>query len=322
MAEDKKLLVSPVEFRRRLMSIKKDNTQDYSKIDSLGVAIMDINGNFYKDADEWRMAESPVVNGIAVSDGIHRFCIAKDMINSVCVSGEYPDYDYWGSYGTLVEGVTTHSSSSGIIEDFNGKLNTDAIVSQVTYSDGYFTKAPWSAAGLCREFIFPNGSKGYLGAYGEFYIARTLKTEINALMEAIGGSKFETKFLKYTYWTSTQEDAEWVWTAPFNDSLYEAETKKYSSTCHIRAFCTLDKPQINVITFYIEGVTLTATEGMTWREYINSGFSKYPFAFSEGTYVVVTHTLYDYTNYLTNSDYSIYIGLDDVIENGGTYVIY
>lgn len=55
---------------------------------------------------------------------------------------------------------------------------------------------------------------------------------------------------------------------------------------------------------------------MTWREYINRGFGKYPFAFIEGSYVIVTDTLNEYTNY------SRYIELDDVIENGETYVIY
>ena len=55
---------------------------DYDKIDSLGVAIMDIYGKFYKDGDEWVEAGRPTPNGIAVSDGIHRFCISPTITST------------------------------------------------------------------------------------------------------------------------------------------------------------------------------------------------------------------------------------------------
>ena len=58
-----------------------DCTPDYDLIDELGVAIMDIYGKFYRDADEWIEAGRPTPNGIAVSDGIHRFCIAMQNLD-------------------------------------------------------------------------------------------------------------------------------------------------------------------------------------------------------------------------------------------------
>ena len=60
-------------------SITIDCTPDYARIDSLGVAIMDIYGKFYKDGDEWIEAGRPTPNGVAVSDGIHRFCISPNI---------------------------------------------------------------------------------------------------------------------------------------------------------------------------------------------------------------------------------------------------
>lgn len=213
---------------------------DYDKIDDCGVAIMDINGKFYEDAAEWRSAGSPAVNGIAVSDGTHRFCIAKDMITKKCYTGSsVQDVEYWGAYGTLISGVTTVSSSSGsetVKTDFAGVANTNAIVSAITASDGYFTKSPYSAAGLCREYVFPNGAKGYLGAGGEWNMVNNSINTINTLINEIGGSPLANSNV-YIYWTSTQQTKSQSWRFGLIKSSGCNTVYRYE-TARVRAFCS------------------------------------------------------------------------------------
>lgn len=183
---------------------KETITPNYDAIDEYGVAIMDINGKFYNSASAWQAAGSPTPNGVAVSDGTHRFCIAKDIVDHVCNNLiEYPDAECWGAYDKKVSGVTTAADSATAKQDFNGVSNTDAIVANVTSSDGAFTKAPWSAAGLCHQFTFPNGSKGYLGAAGEWQMVQNSISSINTLLSAISENSIDTSTYPY-YWTSTQ----------------------------------------------------------------------------------------------------------------------
>ena len=208
----------------------------YAAIDEYGVAIMGLNNKFYPDYDSYRNAGAPGVNGIAVSDGTHRFCIAKDIIQHVCSTSSDIDKEYWGGSYTTVPEITTTTNSSTAIQDFNGVSNTDAIVDNVTSSDGYFKKAPWSAAGLCRLFAFPNGTLGHLGACGEWKLVQNSISAINTLMSAINGTELETRSGSY-YWSSTQYSKEeaWAW------SLYLKSNYVYakSTSRHVRAFCSI-----------------------------------------------------------------------------------
>lgn len=231
-------------FRRRLLiSINEESSEpDYSVLDTYGVAIMDVRGRFYKDAASWQYAGSPDVNGVAVSDGTHRFCIAKDIVSNVCNSDYHGlDAEYWGAYQKNVSGVATITDSTVAITDFNGVGNTDAIVENVIRTDGYFTKYPWSAAGLCKQFIFPNGATGYLGACGEWYLVNNVRSTVNSLLEAIGGTKlqFTNVLADYGYyWTSTQYNAANVWAWNFTQNKCGAYGKQ-SQTFRVRAFCEI-----------------------------------------------------------------------------------
>ena len=194
---------------------------DYAAIDEYGVAIMGLNNKFYPDYDSYRNAGAPGVNGIAVSDGTHRFCIAKDMIQHVCATESQIDRELWGAYNKTVSGVTTTTNQTVAIQDFAGVANTDAIVTNVTSSDGYFHKAPYSAAGLCRQYTFPNGAPGYLGACGEWKLVQDSISKINTLMSAIGGAQIETSSSSTSwayYWSSTQRSqyAAWTWRSGYN----------------------------------------------------------------------------------------------------------
>lgn len=53
---------------------------DYSILDSLSVAMMDVNGGFYSTKNEWDAAGNPRLAGLAVSNGALRVCIDLENI--------------------------------------------------------------------------------------------------------------------------------------------------------------------------------------------------------------------------------------------------
>lgn len=225
-----------------MMLAVNDTKPDYTILDAFGVAIMDIKGRFYPDAVMWRSAGSPTPNGVAVSDGVHRFCVATKVINKICNTISVADAEYWGAYNKQVSGVTTTSTYSVAMQDFNGMANTDAIVANVTTSDGFFTKSPWSAAGLCRQFTFPNGAKGYLGSCGEWGLVQNELNKINEFMDELGGAMIEDGSRNQpVYWTSTQYGSTYAWYYDLYSNIIKG-VNKYSNSVRVRAFCTLDKP--------------------------------------------------------------------------------
>ena len=213
-------------------SIEVNCGPDYDAIDQYGVGIMTVSGEFYPDSASWINAGKPTANGVAVSNGTHRFCIAKDIINHVCSTSSYPDAEYWGACSKTVSGLTTTTSSTTAKADLNGVTNTDAIVKNVTSTDSYFTKSPWSAAGLCRQFTFPDGSKGYLGACGEWKLVQDSINKINTLMLAIGGDQIDIWTYTY-YWSSTQYDSFLAWNWNFSNESYLSNKYDYN---RVRAF--------------------------------------------------------------------------------------
>lgn len=210
---------------------------DYTILDENGVAIMDINGKFYKNKIAWLVAGSPTPNGIAISDGIHRFCIAKEKTQSVCANGTYPDQEYWGGYGKSISGATKAGTSSEANFDYAGEANTVAIISKITSTNGKFNKSPWSAAGVCRQYTFPNGAKGYLGACGEWKKISNLNSKIDELLTDIGGDKIYSGKSYTNYWTSTQEDENYAWVWMMSANTCSSGSK--NGTALIRALCAI-----------------------------------------------------------------------------------
>ena len=162
---------------------------DFAKLDAAHALIIDKDYNLY-DEDEWYASHKIItdVNGIAVSDGTHRLVIAiKDY-----GSGKY----YWGGRNISIPGL-----SSG----YAGKENTEKIIEAVTRSDGYFKDQPYSAAGVARSFIFPNGEAGYLGSNSDWQLVLNYLDEIEVLLAAVGGDSL-IKTYSYTYWSSYSGD--------------------------------------------------------------------------------------------------------------------
>ena len=223
----------------KTMSVNVNCGPNYDKIDDCGVAIMDINGRFYEDAAEWRAAGSPIVNGIAISDGTHRFCVSHYETESVNYPDAYNDTDYWGSNGIHINGVTATTDNTTAKTNFDGAANTNIIINNVKSSDGYFNEHPYSAAGICKEFTFPNSESSYLGSCGEWNLIQGAISTINTLINAIGGNLIDTNPSAYPYyWTcvqfSTTGYAAWRW----NFKTSNCEYNDRSLANRIRAFCS------------------------------------------------------------------------------------
>ena len=92
------------------------------------------------------------------------------------------------------------------------------------------------AANYCKQYSFKNGSKGYLGACGEWYQAYQNKSEINACMSLIGGDAlYDSGADNFWKWSSTQYSADNAWLLSMYDSNYSSN---YSSKNNPYYFAT------------------------------------------------------------------------------------
>ena len=206
-------------------SVTVDCTPDYEKIDRLGVAIMDIYGKFYKDADEWIEAGRPTPNGIAVSDGVHRFCIAMRGVEGYdgwkaaidAQSATCKDSHTWG-YPSLAEDYSGYDGSGinhelakdtfvrnfGVINFYSGLISEEELseIRLVMNSSLIAAFLGRDVSVSCFLETFPNGHYGYLASSGEWYLASTLNKKIDFLLRSIGGSPLSDTAYPF-YWTGT-----------------------------------------------------------------------------------------------------------------------
>lgn len=197
---------------------------DFAKLDAAHALIIDKDYNLY-DEDEWYASKKLLTdaNGIAISDGIHRFVISTKDI------GRYK----WGGRNVTIQGL-----SSG----FAGYENTQKIIATVTKSDGYFTESPYSAAGVANEYIFPNGERGYLGANSEWQLVLNYLDEIEVLLAAVGGDSL-IKTFSFTYWTSYSFDELRVDTVHIYISSSDGSVhKSIGGAYHYRSDASLVRP--------------------------------------------------------------------------------
>ena len=97
---------------------------------TVGIFIQDIYGNLYTE-DEWDGTQT--ANGVAVIAPECEFVIA------LLYSGGY--LSYWANELETVDGVTTTLEEEEALLDYNGKSNTEAIVSKYYNEDGVAKKA-------------------------------------------------------------------------------------------------------------------------------------------------------------------------------------
>lgn len=179
--------------------------------EKFGVFIYDIDGKLTYPA-VWNTANNSKAVGVAIVTDNCRFVVAKEDI------GEKS----WGGYGADLQKMTNYTRESTAATDFDGVNNTSKII-EVLGSD--------SAAGDCAAYTFPNGQPGYLGASGEWQVARQNKDALNSALMLIRG----TKMTEDIYWTSTECDGNDAWYQKFDSANYLMSYAKISKF-YVRAF--------------------------------------------------------------------------------------
>ena len=149
---------------------------DYQKLDTEKALIIDSDYNLYTE-EEWQEASVPFANveGIVVSDGTHRFIIAKSDSGSA-------------AYGAAIS-VTKYG-----VADFDGEGNTEQTISR-------WPSPPYSevAAHKARNAnAYPTGAHGYLGSAGEWNIVVQNIALVQSLMSAAHADDLSSQ-----YWTSS-----------------------------------------------------------------------------------------------------------------------
>ena len=179
-AEDKKLLVSPSEFRKRLMMLAKGVDKSLWR----GVFIEDTTGDLWR-IDDWN--GSATFNSVAVISDRHSFGLA-DISNTTNYIMDNSNWDDGlSNYACALDGDSRSSVSSitAAYGDYDGEGNTDKMT-------------PVSnAARMCRSFVFNNGKKGYLMSAGEYKMIADNLDEINRALSKIGGKTIRLKPLAY-----------------------------------------------------------------------------------------------------------------------------
>lgn len=161
---------------------------DYDKLDNAKALILCKDYSMHT-VEEWSKTgkNKSDVEGIAVSDGIHRVIIAIDDTERC----------YFGGNQKEIEDLSDSKSA------FNGETNTAIIANKVTSSDGYFKSSPYSAAAVARNYIFPNGKRGFIASYAEWKLVDDNYSLVEELISAVSGTPLVKSF-SFTYWASTK----------------------------------------------------------------------------------------------------------------------
>lgn len=207
-------------------------TPDFDKLDGEGALIVDTALNYYTES-EWRKSgkDASEAEGVAVSDGTHRFIIAKADSTPSSYMGVY-----WGGTGVVITGMERG-------KNYDGYGNTQKIIAAVTKSDSYFKDEPYSAAAYAaQQEAFPSGKKGYLGSYGEWDIVKENFDKVQALLNRIG-KKLPAYTYKQTYWTSSiddTDDAAYTFSTT-SKGAYMSWARRWASKQLVRVFRKLEK---------------------------------------------------------------------------------
>lgn len=184
----------------------------------LGVFIQGVSGKLY-ETDAWSSQETP--NGVAVITENCSFVIALENAHTA--------YCQWGSYSTIVSGITTTTTESEAKTDYDGEAQTTTILNELGNTSSTYD-AP--AAYYCRAYTFPNGKEGYLGALGEWQAVLDNKEAVESALSKCDG----TTFNRY-YWTSTQYNYLYSWYMYLSNEYvtYAGKNKNY----YVRAFAAI-----------------------------------------------------------------------------------
>lgn len=196
------------------------NPQDMSEIISSfnidystwrGVFIQDINGRLYQ-INKWDSTKT--ANGVAIQTDNASFVLA--------LTDASPSYCTWGTRSNIA-GVNNSDSKATVKTYFNGEIETDSIIANAASS---------IAASYCKNYIFPNGQQGYMGAGGEWWTVLSYKNDIITAMEACGGTTPSKD-----YWCTTEQvGSNRAWAADWEGADLTNYNKSSSSSVKARAF--------------------------------------------------------------------------------------
>lgn len=202
-----------------------------------GIYIYHNNGKLYK-SEEWHKEWNNNAVGVAVITSDCRFVIDK--------ANDSPNKLLWGNGRTFIEGATYSPDVIDSYYDYEGKTNTDAIVS--TFSNSrYATKY----CRLCNYYINSTKIEGYLGAAGEWKKAIDNRVTIDKIISLIDGEPLhfseENWITEYSYHTSTQGDMKYknVYAANysganFGSSAYPIGSTSQTNEHYVRPFYELN----------------------------------------------------------------------------------
>ena len=185
-------------------------------LDAIGIFIYDIDGKLTAPED-WDSANNDRAVGVYVGTDTHRFVIAKD--NSV-------DSLAWGGYGIEVDNIVTTTNKSNAKLDFDGKNNTNKIITQLSGFIDQKGNVGAPTCEYCANYTSPNGKRGYLGASGEWQMVMDNKYKVMVALNKCGGSSLEGTSWNFT---STQYDSKNIW-------YYDLSGKWIASTSKITKY--------------------------------------------------------------------------------------
>lgn len=169
--------------RRMLLAAGAAASPVVPEVTKYGVFIQDTTGKLWT-ADEWDGTATP--NGIAVR------MLSSGPPDGVLVSipeSAASKVTFASSANYTIAGVDNAAKG----EDYNGYENTTALAQKIPNSP---------AITACINYTFPNGQKGYLGAYGEMFSVLMKIEDVNKCLKALGGKEYLEIFPDHM-WTST-----------------------------------------------------------------------------------------------------------------------
>lgn len=194
---------------------------------AFGVLIYGNDGKLYA-VSSWTQGSN--ATGVALITDNVALVIAPNNWYST-YSGEYDEpwngnsSSVWGGYGKLITGIKTTLNESDAITDFEGSVNTDAIIAQGRGMGGanvYYDGVP--AAEYCRAYS--HGCKGvgewYLPAAGEVNEMALNRAKIEVALSAISGELFTEPGEEFT---STQESEDSAWVYKWFEDKFDSKLK-------------------------------------------------------------------------------------------------
>lgn len=263
------------------------------KVILFGVFIYDIDGNLTLP-ELWNTANNSKAVGVAIVADNCRFVVAKEDAKS--------SYVHWVGYDTDISTLTNYTDAALAATDFDGVNNTSKIIAAIGSSN---------AAGDCSAYTFPNGKTGYLGAAGEWQVARQNKEDLNSALTLIGGTTMKESY----YWTSTEYSSSSAWIQFFGSSSNLSSHLK-DDFSFVRAFTPyIANP--NIISFTIEGMTYQCWEGTTWGQWCSSAFNN--FGCAVRTDNRIGNPNYPNKSRIYDKSTDEFVYNTDIIKDGGKY---